>query len=522
MPATTSRTRRAMLTSAFAYGQYAVAIAFAIVLVPIVLRQVDIRAYGLWLACSDLLSYVALLDLGVFGVLPWLIAEADGRGDEAAIRSMLSNALAIAIVMSVAAAALSFGGWFSLSAVLHVTDADRRVLSGPLLLLVAGTVLAIPLNVCGAALIGMQDVTFNGVAAIGRLLLNAALTLGLLAQGWGLYAIAIGAVIPAVLAGVVSVGRLALRFPSLVRGWPRPSFGAARRLMGTSIGGWLGLFGWKLMSMSNGLVLAATGFPELVPLYSCSARLSTTLMQMGWIVPDSGLVPLAQLYGEARPERLREITRAMVRLHLIIAGASVTLLLAINPSFVSWWVSESLYGGHKLNLLLAGGLVAASMTHALATVASVLGRRLEVGIATLGNGALQVGGALLLARVLGFEGIAVAAILAAVVTTLPVGLHLVAEQAGIPRRAIVDAARLWLARGGWLFAVALAIGLMVPTGAVWVAVVLWLPVGALYVWMMRPMYHELPLDPRFRTVLARIGLVPATAGVQAGAVEPIA
>ncbi len=516
-----TRTRRALMASMFAYLQYAAAVVISIVLVPVVLSKVDVRAYGLWLTASDLFGYIGLLDLGMFGVLPWLVAEADGRRDEPTIRRALSNGLAAAVVIGLACGVAGFAAWHVFPGLLKLTPADRSMLAGSLLILLGGTIVTMPMNVCGAALIGMQDVRFSGIAALTRVVLNASLTIALLLRGWNLYAIAIGTVIPAIVVGLLSTIRLRLRFRTLTERWPRPSMEGFRWLAATSIGAWFGAFGWKLLSMSNGLVLTATGHPELVPLYSCTARLSVMLVQMAWIVPDSGLVGLAQLHGERRQARLQEVTRAMLNLHLILAGVAMTVVLAVNPAFVSWWVSEALFGGHKLNVLLAAGIATGSITHALATLSSVLGRRNEVGIATVANGVLQVVTAYALTFVIGFQGIALAAILAALATLLPVSLNMVARQTGTPVRPLLATTAQWIWRALPLCGAAFAIGFYVPAGSVWLASAFWLPVGASYVWTMRPLYAELPLDPRFRGLLATLRLMPATDPTTVSAPEPV-
>jgi O-antigen/teichoic acid export membrane protein len=309
------------------------------------------------------------------------------------------------------------------------------------------------------------------------------------------------------------------RFAPLTRDWPRPSLDGLRWLARASVGSWFGAFGWKLLSMSNNLVLTVTGSPELVPLYSCTARLSVMLLQVGWIVPDSGLVGLAQLYGEGRTARLREVTRAMLRLHLMLAGGAATIVLAINPAFVSWWVSEAMFGGHWLNLLLAGGIAIGSIAHALATICSVLGRRLEIGFITMANGAVQVAAACALTFAIGFQGIAAAAILAAAVTTVPVGLRLLAALTGVGARALLSTLTEWSCRALPAFAAALGVGIWVPAGAVWLATAAWVPIGCLYVWMIRPLYAELPLDPRFRSVLAALRLLPQAEATTVAAPE---
>src|SRR4051812_49736508 len=79
-----SRTHRASIAASFAYLQFALSIVVGLGLVPFVLHRVGERLYGFWLASGEVLAYAAMADLGVMGVVPWLIAEADGRSDRRA------------------------------------------------------------------------------------------------------------------------------------------------------------------------------------------------------------------------------------------------------------------------------------------------------------------------------------------------------------------------------------------------------------------------------------------------------
>ena len=78
-PGVMSRTHRASIAASFAYLQFALSIVVGVGLVPFVLHRVGERLYGFWLASGEVLAYAAMADLGVMGVVPWLIAEADGR-----------------------------------------------------------------------------------------------------------------------------------------------------------------------------------------------------------------------------------------------------------------------------------------------------------------------------------------------------------------------------------------------------------------------------------------------------------
>ena len=86
-----SRVHRASVAAAFAYLQFGLTIVVGIVMVPFVLDKVGPRLYGYWLASGEVLAYAAMADLGVLGVIPWMIAQADGRKDRDGIRQLLST-----------------------------------------------------------------------------------------------------------------------------------------------------------------------------------------------------------------------------------------------------------------------------------------------------------------------------------------------------------------------------------------------------------------------------------------------
>jgi hypothetical protein len=97
-----TRARRAVITAGFAYAQYAMAIIPGLILVPLTWSSLGARTYGLWLTTGELLAYAAMVDPGVLGVLPWLIAEADGASDRSAVRRLFSNGVVAGLVAGLA------------------------------------------------------------------------------------------------------------------------------------------------------------------------------------------------------------------------------------------------------------------------------------------------------------------------------------------------------------------------------------------------------------------------------------
>lgn len=493
-----SRAGKALIASGFAYAQFASAIVIGILLVPLMLDRLGARTYGLWLATGELLAYVALLDIGIFSVLPWMIAEADGRQDTTALRAFVVNGLSVGGAVSCVYLA-GAATWLWLADAVGMSASDRALLFGPLMLVVVVTGLTYPLNLFTAVLTGLQDFTFSGTIAVVQGVLRAGLIAGLLLGGAGLYALAMGAAVPAVVGLVASALRVRRIAPELFTDWERPTWGGVRSLLREGLGGWLGGFGWKLSAASQALVITYVGTPAMVPVFACTAKLTQLFTQLSWVLPDSGLIGLAQIHGEGRAERVREVAGGILRLLLTLSGGVALMALAVNQSFVSVWVGDAFFGGVTLNMLLAAAAVVTSLVHGLYVVESVLGLRLQVGLAGLAGGVVQVAVAVVAGRHWGLDGIGLAMLLTALLVTLPAGLYLLR-----PAMALTPAWLGWAVVAPWLrrlwplLGAAALVGLLPAPRLTWVPALAAPVLALVYLWWMRPLLQDLPFPPQVR------------------------
>lgn len=505
-----SRTRRAAIAAVFGYLQFALALVSGIILVPFVLSRVPTDLYGVWLAFGEVLAYSSMVDLGVVGVIPWLVAEADGRGDRDSIRGFLAGGVAFSTAAAVAFVLLSLLAFRVAPGVANLTEAQRAGVAGPLLLLVAGTALSLPLRTFYAAVVGLQDVTFAGAMSVAQVALNVVLTIGLLVAGKGLYALAVAISLPTLAAGLTCLVRLWMIAPDLLRGWHFPGRQTMRAMVTQGLGAWTAGLGWRMVAASDSIVILSVMGPAAAVVYAMTFKLGAVAMQMSWQLPDSGLVGLAQLKGEGRPERIREITLSILRLVLITSGGVACAILAFNPSFVTLWVGPARFGGLALNAMLAGMVIAHSLAHGLFTTSATLGTRVQAGWAALAQGAVNLAAALLFGRLFGLPGIALAAIVSTALVAYPAGVWMVrktteVDQATLWRRALGP----WALRGGALLALGAAVGVLGMRVSVWLPIALSPALAVLYLWVMRPLYEGIPLPARVRPWLARLRLVPA-------------
>jgi O-antigen/teichoic acid export membrane protein len=507
------RTERAGIAAVFAYLQFGLSIAVGIALVPFVLHHVGVRLYGYWLASGEVLAYATMADLGVMGVVPWLIAEADGRDDRQGIRRLMSTGFCAAVVVAAVYAILVIVLWRIAPSVLKLAPADRAAIVGPLTLIAGVTAIVMPIRVFGAVLVGLQDVKFYGTLSTANWAIDLAITVTLLLKGYGLYALAVGVAVPSVLGVVVMFARVRIIAPDLMSGWPRPSWQEVARLFREGFGAWLGGWGWRLSAATDAIILASLGNPVAITMLAMTAKLGQMLTQMSWVPGDSSLVGLAQLSGEQRPDRMREAVAAVFRVYLALATAGTCVVLAVNGAFVRGWVGGHLFGGGRVNAVLATLIIIGTITHGIATIASVLGKRMHVGVATLVAGAVQVGLALVLSRRFGVIGVPIAALGTQACVLIPSLMPAFSDRTGLtPGRFARDVLRPWAARSLPLIAICGFVGPVLYPVPMWISI----PLGGLtalfYLWCVRHLvlgYPPVATMIRARLASVRLdGLLP--------------
>jgi O-antigen/teichoic acid export membrane protein len=506
-----SKTRKAAAIALFGYLQFGVAIATGIFLVPLTLHTIGARTWGVWLASGEVLSYAGMADLGVLSILPWMLAEAEGRRDREALSTLVSQGVWLGAVVGVVYALAAFVLWQFLPAALFLTPADRQVVGRPLAFAVFAAAIGYPITTYRALLTGVQDVFFNGVLALVQAALGALLAAVLLWKGFGLYALVFSAALPAFIGLVASLVRAATIAPDIVLRLTRPRLDYLKSLLTNGFGAWLGGLGWQLLAASNGIVITYMGHPELVPVYACTAKLSAMCMQLGWVLPDSSHVGLAQLYGaRTSPDRIRRVVIMVQRVHLLIAGATASVLFAFNPAFVTRWVGEPLFAGLVLNALLAVGVILHSFVHGLVSSASIIGNRPKVGALVLVNGLVQIPLAIFLGHRFSLNGVAWAGLIAAVVTVLPGSIALLRPSASLSASGLAsDLIGPWAIRAvPWMLAAVLT-GVLYQTLGVWASGIVAGAIGIGYAWQMRPLYATLPIEKRWAQWLVRFRLIPA-------------
>jgi O-antigen/teichoic acid export membrane protein len=390
-----------------------------------------------------------------------------------------------------------------------------RPLRGPLTAVFAVFAATFPLRVMHGVLLGAQDLAFVGMVAFAQWLVAIAVTLALVANGVGLWAMAIGWA-----AGqVVSAALWWWRVPRLLPGVlpSRLPFLAWREIQGLlSRGVWFSLsqIANVLLVSTDLLVIGKLLGPAAVVPYAVTGKLIAVLANQPQMFTLSAIPALSDMRQRDERDRMLHTLEALTQLLLLGSGAVACVVLAVNGGFVRWWVGVEQYGGDLLTTAMLCTMLfrhfALSTSLALHSYGNYDRRS---SLTSIADGAVSVLAGVALVRLLGPIGATLGSLIGVLLVSLPLNLHVIAREHMLRMSAVLARVAPVAWRAALVAAVVLA-GQRAwrPAGPVALALAGAAAV-ALYTLVMLPLLRRHPLNefvlPRLHRLLQAVRLRPA-------------
>jgi O-antigen/teichoic acid export membrane protein len=439
-----SRTNRFLSGLGFGYASQILTTLVAFWLTPFLLHRIGQHDYGLWLVGTQLMFYMALLDLGVVALLPRETAFATGRAnriEEAADLPVLIGQtvrlIAWQMPLVVLAAVIA---WFMM-------PAEWEGLRNPIGVVLLAFVLMFPLRIFGAVLHGLQDLAFLGRLNIILYSISTAITVALVFAGWGLYALAVGWTALQLFGALINWHRLHRRFPTVLpRSLPEILWPTARTRL--TQGFWVSLnqIAGVLLNGTDILIIGKLFGPAAVVPYVCTGKMISVLSNQPQMMMAAAGPALSQMrMGESR-ERLSEVCTALGQAMLMLSGAVVCVVLAVNQGFVGRWVGATQYGGFWLTALI---LLSMLLRHWNLTVGYMLfcfGYERRLCLTAVLDGLVSIGAVFLLVRWYGLIGAPLGMLAGACFVSLPANLSALARESNRSRWELMVPLAPWFVR----------------------------------------------------------------------------
>ncbi|MCU1237284.1 MAG: hypothetical protein JWP63_5251 [Candidatus Solibacter sp.] len=325
-----------------------------IFLVPLYLRFIALPLYGAWLASTQVVGWVTLLDPGTDEVTRQRAAHAYGRGDLEQVGGLIGSGLAVNLVVALCVTAVSLvlcrllPWWFGIDGL----NGRQLVVASSILALASGiTVVA---YITGSSLQALQCTGVYGIVLILGNAAGLALNLKLLYAGWGLSAISAGLLLKALVWtmgwGCTLVWQCRFRKGSPIR--LAFSFHEARTLIRLACHMLVSKLA-SILQTSSDSVLAGT---ILGPSQTARLVLTGRIIDSARLLPDkigAAMQPaLSNLAGEGDSRKSLKISVRFLTIASLIAAPLIGTAVVLNRDVVGLWVGPSLFGGQPLSSLL--------------------------------------------------------------------------------------------------------------------------------------------------------------------------
>lgn len=501
-----SRTNRFLSGISFGYASQALTTMVAFWLTPFILHRIGQHDYGLWLVGAQLLFYLALLDLGVVALLPRETAFATGRAkniEEATELPLIVGQTVRLIFWQMPLVALAaIIAWF-------LMPSEWEGLRYPLGVVLLAFVLTFPLRVFGAVLHGLQDLAFLGKINIVSYLVSTTVSVLLILMGWGLYSLAAGWVVLQLIGSIAGWLRLRKRFPTVLPGRiPSMEWVVARARL--KRGSWVSLsqISTVLLNGTDIIIISKLFGPAAVVPFVITGKLIGVLSNQPQMLMAAAGPALSQMRMSDSRSRLSNVCIALSQAMLMVSGAVVCVVLAINQGFVNRWVGAGQYGGSALTGLL---LLSMLLRHWNLTIGYALfsfGYERRLCITALIDGAISVGAVFFFVSRFGLIGAPLGMIAGACVVSLPLNLRALARESQVSIVHLLKPLLPWFVRLAVLVVLLGSLArLWVPPTLLMVGVTATL-VAIIYLSLMLPLALRSPLGqyvrPRLFPIRAKV------------------
>jgi len=375
------------------------------------LRHIDHTLFGAWLAASQAITWLALIDPGVSDLARQQTAFAYGRGDFAAIgRAIASSYLigtTVALVPAIAGTALVP----LVASRFHLPGAEAATLRHALLLASCATSASLASFPPGAVLQGLQRNFTYGLVYIAGSVIGIVSTVFLLSR-IGLASIPLGLLLRSLvwIAGwAVLVNQTASTHHVLIRASARE----VRSNVALSGYTFVGRISQTLNTGIDAFFVGVLFGPAPTTAFVFTGRLFELVRLLEGRISVACLPSLSHLAGEGNATQLRKISERLIRAIGWALAIGIGTAISGNRAFVRAWVGDKYFAGGTMTLLFALGAALSVLVDAVNFTLFAQGLIQRPAIASCLQGLAKLALALVLLRTFGTASILVAAIIAA-------------------------------------------------------------------------------------------------------------
>jgi len=348
------------------YFAIVINIAYTAASIPLALHYLGKEQFGLWALAQQIMGYLILLDLGVSSAVSRFIADhKDDVNGGSYGNLLLAGAIVFAIqgfLIAIAGVAFSFSAPVLFAVPEHLAGDFSNVLT--IITSLAG--LSVAFRTLGAPLWAFQRIDISYGLGSFTLLTSFAALWGGFHLGWGIYSFALAGIPAAILCPIITfLICWKSGFYPFAGHWGRPNLLLFRKIF--SFGQdvvWVSL-GSQLVNASQIMILSRVVSLNAAATFAIGTKLFAMGQQFtGRIIETSG-PGLTEMFVRGDMPRFNLRFNNVVALTTFLATLGAAGLVAGNTAVVALWTSGTIHWNLACDALLAGLLIATSLTRCL-------------------------------------------------------------------------------------------------------------------------------------------------------------
>ena len=374
---------------------------------PFVVHHLGSVAYGVWILVNSIVSYMALVDMGMRGTVVRFVSSDQPRGQHAEASRAVSAAIWFRLWIGLLILGISLVVCLRAPHMFHI-PAEMQPAARWVILLAGGNLaISLTFGIFGGVLNALHR--FDRLSAVGmfRTLVNAGGVVFLLQRGHGIVAMAAWQFLAAVTTGALLCALAFRTYPELKLLWGVPDRDLVRKFFGYSTLLFIIAIGGQVIYYTDNIVIGAVLPISSVTLYAIGFAPTQYLQQ---IVGSLGVtfMPAASSLG-ARQEwdQLRQLLFRGTRTVLLVALPIEVALYFRGRTFVGLWMGHQYAGpsGGVLKILILSWFFI-SINSCSGNIVYGLSKHRPVAIWTACEAVANLSLSIILVHRMGIEGVA--------------------------------------------------------------------------------------------------------------------
>ena len=364
-----SRTHNFIRGLGAGYLAIAVNIAYTGASVPLALHYLGKEQFGLWALAQQIMGYLMLLDLGVSSAVSRFIADRKDDVNGGGYGSLLLTGAIVFAIQGVLIAIVGVAFSFCAPALFAVPDHLASDFTNVLIIITSLAGLSVAFRSVGAPLWAFQrmDLSYT-MGSLSLVSSFAVLWIGF-QLGWGIYSFAVAGIPAALLCPSIILAICWKRrfYPS--RGnWGKPKWRDLVRVFSFGKDVFFMTLGSQLVNASQIIILGRVAGLDSAATFAVGTKLYNMGQQFTGRIIESSAPALTEMFVRGDPARFNRQFGNVVALTTFLATLGAAGLVAGNTAVVALWTSGAIHWNLACDGLLAGLLIATSITRCLITI----------------------------------------------------------------------------------------------------------------------------------------------------------